>query len=68
MQRDPKPLKNGTPANSYIQTPKKGLQPHYESNMIFRQDNAKIHIAEKIQEWFETHGIHVLGCTTLPRI
>lgn len=28
--------------------------------MIYQQDNARIHTAERAQEWFMDHGIHVM--------
>ena len=37
-----------------------GLLPFYEPGKIFQQDNAKIHVAESLQKWFEEHGIWVM--------
>ena len=37
-----------------------GLLPFYEPEKIFQQDNAKIHVAESLQKWFEEHGIRVM--------
>lgn len=60
MERDKdSPSGRGYTAKSYIEALEKGLLPIYTPGIVFQQDNAKIHTALVIQEWFETHGIYV---------
>jgi hypothetical protein len=33
--------------------------PIYTPNLVFQQDNARIHLAKDTKEWFETHGVYV---------
>ena len=49
----------GYTANSYISTLEKGLVPTYTPEIVFQQDNAKIHLAKETKKWFETHGVYV---------
>jgi hypothetical protein len=60
MERDPKAKKQGYSANSYIWALEEGLIENYKPGFIFQQDNARIHTAERTQEWFESHGIWVV--------
>jgi transposase len=60
MERDPEAKKQGYSANSYIWALEEGLIENYKPGFIFQQDNARIHTAEKTQEWFESHGIWVV--------
>ena len=33
--------------------------PIYTPDLVFQQDNARIHLAKNTKEWFETHGVYV---------
>ena len=33
--------------------------PIYTPDLVFQQDNARIHLAKDTKEWFETHGVYV---------
>jgi hypothetical protein len=57
MKRDPEVKRQGYSANSYIWALEEGLIKNYKPGFIFQQDNIQIHIVEKTQEWFESHGI-----------
>jgi hypothetical protein len=60
MERDPEAKKEGYSANSYIWALEDGLIENYKPGFIFQQDNARVHIATKAQEWFEEHGVWVV--------
>src|SRR6267154_726975 len=60
MMRDPESGRGGYSANSYIETLEEGLLPIYNGELTFMQDNASIHTAKKVKEWFEEHVIAVL--------
>lgn len=60
MERDESAARNGYTANSYIEALDEGLVPHYTPGTIFQQDNAKIHTANIVQSWFESHGLEVV--------
>lgn len=48
-------------AKSYIQVLKDNLLGIWEPGLIFMQDNALIHSANKIRDWFEEMGIEVMN-------
>jgi hypothetical protein len=59
MERDKDAPRQGYTANSYIAALDQGLIPIYTPGTIFQQDNASIHKATVLKDWFETHGIEV---------
>ena len=60
MIRDSESPRNGYTAKSYIWALEEGLQPIYTLGQVFQQDNARIHITQVTQDWFEQHGIWVI--------
>lgn len=60
MKRDKTSAGNGYTKNSYIAALDEGLVPYYTPRTIFQQDNARIHIAGAVKDWFETHRIEVV--------
>jgi hypothetical protein len=59
MERDPFTKKNGYTAASYIAVLEEEMPQWYEPGMVFMQDNAPIHKAQKIKDWLEIHGVEV---------
>jgi transposase len=57
LSRDFDSAKFGYTANSYIKVLEQRLLNYWYDGMIFMQDNAPIHIAIKVKEWFELNGI-----------
>jgi transposase len=47
-------------ANSYLAVLREQIPRTYEPGRIFMQDNARIHKAKKIRDWFEEEGIALL--------
>ena len=64
MERDMASAKQGYSANSYLQTLEEGLlditQDEDFLELIFMQDNARIHTAKKVLIWLEEQGINLL--------
>jgi hypothetical protein len=58
MDRDFESKKHGYSANSYIEVLEARVLEHYTEDLIFMQDNAPIHTARKVTEWFENHGVY----------
>lgn len=52
-------LKHGYSANSYIEVLDNELARHYQEGLIFMQDNALIHTANKVKAWFKEQRILV---------
>ena len=50
MVRDPESPRNGYSAYSYILALEQGLLPIYNSQLLFQQDNAPIHKAQRTTE------------------
>jgi hypothetical protein len=50
MTRDPKSLRQGYSANSYIWALEEGLEPFYRPGTFYLQDNARIYTAKKSKE------------------
>jgi hypothetical protein len=63
MDRDPESRRNGVSALSYLWTLEEHLMPLY-NGQVFQQDNAPIHTAQMVKQWFEEHGI--LWCQSWP--
>jgi hypothetical protein len=60
MDRDFEAKKHGYSANSYLEVLDAEVAPAYASldpGYIFMQDNASIHTAHKVRNWFSDHGI-----------
>jgi hypothetical protein len=49
--------KHGYTANSYIEVLEARVLEHYYDGLIFMQDNAPIHTAHKVRDWFKENGI-----------
>jgi hypothetical protein len=60
MNRDPNSEKSGYIANSYLTILCDQIPRTYQLGMTFMQDNARIHTAKKIKDWFTDEGIVVL--------
>jgi hypothetical protein len=60
MERNSEGARGGYTANSYIQALDEGLIPYYQPRIISQQDNAPIHKATVVKDWFETHGVEVV--------
>jgi transposase len=60
MDRDFESKKTGYSGKSYIKALEEGLLPYYQPGVRFQQDNASIHRAKDVCEWFERHGIWVI--------
>ncbi len=52
--------KMGYSAKSYLQILDDNLKGIYEPGLIFMQDNAPIHTAKKVKEWFIEWGVKVM--------
>jgi hypothetical protein len=59
LERDWESKKHGYSANSYLEVLEKRLLDFYHDDLIFMQDNAPIHRAIKVREWFNENGIHI---------
>ena len=60
MDRDFESKKHGYSANSYIEVLDAEVEPQHtnlEPGYEFMQDNASIHTAYKVRDWFADHGI-----------
>jgi transposase len=57
LERDWESKKHGYSANSYIDVLEDQLPKIWEPGMIFMQDNAPIHTANKTKAWFREMGI-----------
>jgi hypothetical protein len=63
MDRDFESKKHGYSANSYLEVLEAELAPVYTElgpEYVFMQDNAAIHTAHKVQDWFNAYGINRL--------
>jgi hypothetical protein len=59
MDRDPESKRNGYSANSYIEVLDDQLPSCWVPGLTFMQDNASIHTAHKVRNWFIEQGIPV---------
>jgi hypothetical protein len=57
MDCDFESKKNGYSTNSYIEVLDAMLPRNYNDDLYFMQDNAPIHMANKVKKWFEDNGI-----------
>ena len=57
LSRDFESEKHGYTANSYIEVLEARVLGNYHHELIFMQDNASIHTAHKVKDWFEENGI-----------
>ena len=60
LERDFEFKKHEYSAKSYLRVLNDNLLEVYESGFIFMQDNAFIHIARKVREWFDENDIIVM--------
>lgn len=49
--------RGGYTADSYIDVLERTIEACWQPGQIFMQDNAPIHTARKVRQWFEDHGI-----------
>lgn len=52
MQRDEESKRNGYSAWSYLLVLEEAIPTIYEPPMVFMQDNAPIHTARAVKDWF----------------
>jgi len=60
MDRDFKSKKHRYSANSYLEVLDAEVEPIFEeldTGYLFMQDNASIHTAHKVRDWFRVRGI-----------
>ena len=60
MERDSNSPKNGYTANSYLKVLDDQLSDDWLEEMHFVQDNAPIHTAKSVKDWFSNHRINVV--------
>ena len=60
MVRDPLAKRGGYSANSYLKVLEENIPKVHRRGMTFMQDNAPIHTAIKVGEWFERRRINLL--------
>ena len=60
LDRDFESKKNGYSANSYLAVLEDQLPKCWEPGLIFMQDNASIHTAKKVKQWFEDAAIPIV--------
>jgi DDE superfamily endonuclease len=60
IRGDPDAPKGGVTAKRYIEVLEEYFPTILEPNSIFMQDNAPIHNAHKVRDWFEEQGIEVM--------
>ena len=62
MDRDFKSKKHRYSANSYLEVLDFAFLLHYQTNdpgYVYMQDNASIHTARKVRQWFLDNGVNV---------
>lgn len=57
MDRDFESLKNGYSANSYLAVLEERVLESYHDDLVFMQDNAPIHTAHVVRDWFYLNGV-----------
>jgi hypothetical protein len=60
LERDFESKKHGYTADSYLQVLENRLLDFYHDELIFMQDNAPIHTANRVREWMEENGINTM--------
>lgn len=60
MERDEEAAKNGFTARSYLHVLQEHMPTIYEPGLIFMQDNARIHTAKIIKQYFQESTIELL--------
>jgi len=60
LGRDPDSKRGGYSAASYIGVLEEELPTLFEPGLLFMQDNAPIHTAKRVRQWFEENGIDIL--------
>jgi transposase len=60
MDRDEASKKEGYTARSYVEVLEDQLPIIWSPGMVFMQDNASIHTARVVKEWFDNSGIPVM--------
>jgi transposase len=60
MERDEESRGGGYSANSYLQVLEQEIPKCFEPGRIFMQDNASIHTAKKVTQWFEDRSVLLL--------
>ena len=60
MQRDETSRRQGYTASSYLKVLKEAIPTLWEPDLTFMQDNAPIHTARVVTEWFQERGIPIL--------
>lgn len=60
MVRDPLAKRGGYSANSYLEVLEENIPKVYRRGMLFMQDNAPIHTAIKVREWFQARRINLI--------
>ena len=59
MERDWEAKKKGYSAKSYLKVLEDNLPYYYVDGLVFMQDNAPIHTAHKVRDWFRENGIEI---------
>ena len=57
LSRDFEAKKKDYSTNSYLEILNEHLLKIYRSDMTFQQDNALIHTAKKVKQWFENKDV-----------
>jgi transposase len=60
MDIDEEAKRSGYSANSYLDVLERTIESCWEPGRTFMQDNAPIHKARKVMDWFESYGIPLL--------
>ena len=60
MTRVGEAKRNGYSANSYLTVLNETIERCWQPGMTFMQDNAPIHTAKKVSQWFKDRAIPVL--------
>jgi transposase len=57
MDRDFESKKHGYSAKSYIEVLDARVREYYTNDLVFMQDNASIHTAKTVKDWFQENGV-----------
>jgi transposase len=61
MERDPNAPRGGYSSQSYINTLREGLLPHYRPSQLFMHDNARIHTSRAVRSFLRDHHINAIN-------